>query len=525
MSTTAGRRHVTSSVFVGFSALVATVGEIRAAPTPDAAVTAGTVQAKARVDTPLPVPAAVGRVFCIGQKTWIWPSPRVPRGLPREGTNHPFLGYIRTGMSVALATENIVPGENCPGGFSAILPRGYVCRDATVTFDAEHSFLRANAPANPSDGPFPYRFAISNGAPMYARIPTATEAKRMENIYGKAGDFLPKPLALRDHEGLATVQPIQAVDPMPEFVRLGVTASGQTPLATFLRTIPHGSMLSFTRAFDSGNRTWLLSADLSIVPADRVREFRRSAFAGISTELVTQLPLAWFRERPRPRYSRGANGSFQLNSRSWPERTWTPLTGRAETQGRRRFLEVRGDAGEWTEAADATVVERRLALPFLVKPGEKWILVSLTQGTLVAYEDLTPVYATLISPGRGGVPRPGGDLVQDSTTPLGAFRITWKDRAATMSPQTGGAAGSTRPRFWIADVPFTQYFSAPFALHASYWHETFGEPMSGGCINASPIDAEWLFRWSGPTVPDGWQGAAGAASPENGPATWVIVTP
>ena len=66
--------------------------------------------------------------------------------------------------------------------------------------------------------------------------------------------------------------------------------------------------------------------------------------------------------------------------------------------------------------------------------------------------------------------------------------------------------------FWIADVPFTQYFHGPFALHASFWHEDFGEMKSSGCVNLSPADAEWLFRWTGPVVPDGWQ-AAGRGGP------------
>ena len=81
------------------------------------------------------------------------------------------------------------------------------------------------------------------------------------------------------------------------------------------------------------------------------------------------------------------------------------------------------------------------------------------------------------------------------------FPPTFKDRAATMSPETG-----ENRSFWIADVPWTQYFSSPFALHAAFWHERFGEPTSAGCINVSPIDAEALFQWSDPQVPDEWQG-------------------
>jgi lipoprotein-anchoring transpeptidase ErfK/SrfK len=128
------------------------------------------------------------------------------------------------------------------------------------------------------------------------------------------------------------------------------------------------------------------------------------------------------------------------------------------------------------------------------------------------------VFATLVSPGAGGVPTKGRDPVKDSTTPLGSYAITFKDRAATMSPEL------REPRsFWIQDVPFTQYFNAPFAIHAAYWHERFGEYVSAGCVNASPLDAERLFAWSDPPVPNDWQGVAGAGAPENGPTTIVVV--
>ena len=144
---------------------------------------------------------------------------------------------------------------------------------------------------------------------------------------------------------------------------------------------------------------------------------------------------------------------------------------------------------------------------------------SLSNGTLVAYDGLEPFYATLISPGKGGIPVKGRDPVQAGTTPLGAYRITFKDRAATMSPDKKGEERT----LVISDVPFTQYFAPPFALHAAYWHDRFGEPTSAGCVNLSPIDAEALFDFTEPHVPAGWAGATGAGAPENGRASWIVI--
>lgn len=204
-------------------------------------------------------------------------------------------------------------------------------------------------------------------------------------------------------------------------------------------------------------------------------------------------------------------------------RSHVALSGQSLELAGKEWLETLAHTDDgaplYIAAADATVARREAKRPIGVAQGQKWVIVKLTQGTLVAYEDDQPVYATLVSPGAGGVPSPGVDPVKASTTPLGVYYLTFKDRAATMSPDKD----PENRTFWIADVPYTQYFNPPFALHAAYWHERFGEPTSAGCINLSPIDAKALFEWTDPPVPEGWQGATGAGAPLNGPNTAVVV--
>jgi hypothetical protein len=48
-------------------------------------------------------------------------------------------------------------------------------------------------------------------------------------------------------------------------------------------------------------------------------------------------------------------------------------------------------------------------------------------------------------------------------------------------------------------------------VHATYWHEDFGERKSGGCVNLSPLDAARLFAWADPQLPDGWASVQGPA--------------
>ena len=61
--------------------------------------------------------------------------------------------------------------------------------------------------------------------------------------------------------------------------------------------------------------------------------------------------------------------------------------------------------------------------------------------------------------------------------------------------------------FIHSDVPWTQNFSGPHALHGAYWHDAFGRARSHGCVNLSPIDARRVFFWSTPQVPEHWHAA------------------
>jgi lipoprotein-anchoring transpeptidase ErfK/SrfK len=465
---------------------------------------------------PPPAPApAPARITSRGYVTWIWPKPKA---------SGRFLGFVRFGQSIALRSTEMVRGEGCPGGFFEVEPRGYVCSDRTVTREPSDHFRAVAAATAPRDDVFPFHYALSDGAPMYNRAPTEDEQRKTERPLGPAGAFHKLYPTLAAHEDLATADPIAPVDAVPDFVSEAEPV-GEGRLGLVFQTIPRGSMLSFTRAFSLGGRTFLLSSDMTVVPADRVRAFRPSAFHGVRLGDETKLPLAWMRRAEKPKWRKNAVGAFEATTTHWSVRSFVELTGERATEGRATFLETREpdpDAPEhflYVAENDATVVERAAKIPLGVGKARKWIVVRISDGTLVAYDGLEPVYATLVSPGAGGVPRAGVDPVKASTTPLGVYPVTFKDRAATMSPDRD----PEHRTFWIADVPHTQYFNPPFALHAAYWHERFGEPTSAGCINLSPIDAKELFDWSDPPVPEGWEGATGAGAPENGPTTAVVV--
>jgi hypothetical protein len=469
--------------------------------------------------SPAPAGAAVrsepaaARVFSIARPTWIYPEPR--------RTDRP-VGSIRLGQSVSLREAAPRRGEGCSGGFVAVQPFGFVCLDAAATLDGDDRFVRSMRELAPGPGVLPFHYALSNGAPTYRRLPSRAEWEREERFLGAPGTFGALSWGNRGHERLAEVRSLAPTGAPPSFLEAGGSAGSAHPTELVRRLIPLGSMVAYRDTFEQGGRTWLASADGTIVPADRVRPFRVSTFHGVELQGDLTLPLAWFRASPRPQYVRQGENGFAATGTQWEARSFVGLAeGLRSSSGAdgRRYLLTRARRGAeplWAAEADATVIEARPKLPWGVAEDEKWIDVSITRGTLVAYVGLRPVFATLISPGAGGVPVPGADPVRASTTPTGVHRITYKYRWQTMSPDVG-----EERTFWIADVPNAQYFSPPFALHTAYWHESFGEPMSAGCINLSPVDGAWLFGWTEPRVPPEWEGAAPHAL--TGKGTVVVV--
>jgi len=467
----------------------------------------------ALADPPTAAPASAKptKLWSRGQPTWIWRAPKKEKY---------GIGLLRLGQSVKLRKDEPVKGPGCADSFYPVEPFGWVCLDRTATISGDSRWLRAMEMAQPFSGLMPYHYALSNGAPMYRRAPTKAEADKETPLFGKAGSFKPQSYGNKGHEKLAEVKPIPASDPLPWFLQNGGSANDEKSLGLLRREIPHGSMLAYTKSFEHEGRTYVLSSDGTIVPATRIRPFRQSQFKGTELNSKVSLPIAFMREKARPKYRKSASGGVEATGTSWPVRSWVEVDDGASVfeVGGKRYLQTkeREKSGSLYVLEDDATVVRKRDIPIGVTAGSNWIIVSITQGTLVAYENEKPVYATLQSPGAGGVPIPGKDPVKMSTTPMGVYRMTFKHRASTMSPESG-----EKRKFWIAEVPYTQYFNAPFALHTAYWHEDFGQPMSAGCVNVSPLDGKWLYDWTDPKVPDGWSGA-GPGGP-NAAGTYVVV--
>jgi hypothetical protein len=135
--------------------------------------------------------------------------------------------------------------------------------------------------------------------------------------------------------------------------------------------------------------------------------------------------------------------------------------------------------------------------PSELRPGERWLDVDLARQTLVAYQGETPLFATLISSGRG----PAGS---ETATPPGVHRIWVKLRTSDMDNVEDLAA---RENYAIEAVPWVMFFERGYGLHGAFWHQRFGEVKSHGCVNLAPLDGERLFNWASPRLFPGWTAA------------------
>lgn len=105
----------------------------------------------------------------------------------------------------------------------------------------------------------------------------------------------------------------------------------------------------------------------------------------------------------------------------------------------------------------------------------KEIVVSVDNQRIYAYENGALVHSHLVSTG-----------LPDTPTVYGDYHIYVKLAADDM-------AG---PGYYLPQVPYTMYFYQGYAIHGTYWHNSFGRPMSHGCVNLPTSEAEWFFNWA-----------------------------
>lgn len=106
--------------------------------------------------------------------------------------------------------------------------------------------------------------------------------------------------------------------------------------------------------------------------------------------------------------------------------------------------------------------------------GERWIEVDLSDQALYAYEGDTLINSFSVSTGAWETP-----------TVTGIYKIYIKLRASAMRGEG----------YYLPDVPYVMFFYKDYGIHGTYWHDSFGTPVSHGCVNMTISDAEWLYQF------------------------------
>ncbi|MBK8252998.1 MAG: L,D-transpeptidase family protein [Polyangiaceae bacterium] len=441
--------------------------------------------------------------------TWIHPSPFATGG---------WIGYVGLGGAVALkpgVSAQPASGAGCNTWY-AIEPQGYVCAGDIASVDPNETVTAALIrDAGDPTSPWPFEYAESLGTPRYTTIPTVADMLKNEWDLAKHFEKVARARGVKTDDELAAIdKTFIGVD----FSYSNTKAPDLPPVSPFVREsrryVVNGSTISWVRAFDVEfppnelgieKRTFLLTSDFALVPKDRVRPYPKSPFKGIVLNDDLKLPIAFFRKTPRPKYKKQDDGTMATTGEFWPAKGYTMVTGEEVTVGKDRYLVTR-EPGIYAKADDAVIAteSKPPSRKILEAVGRgTWLDISVLGGFLIAYEKTKPVFATLISPGRGGIPFPGKDPVSTASTPIGNFRVDGKFLWATM-------VSSSNSDIVHTDVQYVQNFHGPHALHGAYWHNVFGEPKSGGCINLSPHDSKWVFEFTEPSLPKGWHGMRSA---------------
>lgn len=128
-----------------------------------------------------------------------------------------------------------------------------------------------------------------------------------------------------------------------------------------------------------------------------------------------------------------------------------------------------------------------------VDPNEKTISLDLDYQTLTCYEGNREVFFCKVSSGKSYDPVTG-EVVDTYATPAGTLLTHWKIISKNMT------AGNESAGYSTPAVPWCTFIQGGVAIHGTFWHNAFGEKRSHGCVNVTPEDAKWIFRWTTPYV-------------------------
>ncbi|MFP4323676.1 MAG: LysM peptidoglycan-binding domain-containing protein [Anaerolineales bacterium] len=106
---------------------------------------------------------------------------------------------------------------------------------------------------------------------------------------------------------------------------------------------------------------------------------------------------------------------------------------------------------------------------------ERYIVVDLSDQMIRAYENDQLMREVVVSTGLASTPTVQGEFAVYSKLPQQAM---------------------SGPGYYLPGVPWVMYFYRGYAIHGTYWHNNFGQPMSHGCVNLPSDEAAWFYEFA-----------------------------
>lgn len=433
-----------------------------------------------------------------------------------------ILGTLRMGGQVARAEQPYTTGD-CPGGWYPIRPRGFVCvgPDATLDLQALPARTLSEEPDEALALPYRYGRVKSGGGVLYSTLPSAAEQLAAEPKLHRRKPSGPKRLGAGandvplDDEGFPSGPPVvrpntagvnangyRMRDAFFSFteastprVATGASLLGSAATARRVTVVNRGSGIAVANSFDTDEgeraRRFGILPDGRFIPLDRLEPAQGTTWHGADVRKIS-LPMA-FTLRPGVRPWELQKGRATTLDDEFDARTAIPLSGRFRTLRGQRYYFAR--EGHWIRARDIYLLPKRHKYPEWATGEQKWLDISLANQTLVAWQGRTPVYATLLSSGQDRL----GDAKTGPATPRGVFKIKAKHITAVIDRREVGQRHTVLEAPWAMDLD-----GESIAITGAYWIRNFGDGQGFHNIALSPIDARWLYHWSGLRVPDGW---------------------
>ncbi len=351
--------------------------------------------------------------------------------------------------------------RGCGGGWYPVRPRGFVCATESATVDMTHPTLAAMALAPHLDQALPY---------TYAR--TRADTPIFERDPGH-DDAVREVSKLKRRAGMAVVGSWSARDPEGTLQRLALLTSGR-----------------FVRASD-------------------LEAAEPSTFHGVELSKKEDLPLAFVVKRGIHSFKLDGDDSRKGGELAYHE--VVHLSGRFHSVGPVKYWAT--SDGQWLRHRDVLVVQARTTFPDFAQGSEHWLDLSVVTGVLTLYEGKKPLFVTLASVNRDA-------HASEADKWLGTFEVTGKEvTLATREPS------SFAESFEVFDAPWGITLSSGTQVYGAYWHDRFGVDHGPGSIELSPADAERVYQWVTPQIPDGWHGLRAslwAATNDVGKTRFVI---